>query len=175
MLAGNSGLPAFCRYSLLEKPMTLPVAKRKQKKNPATGLTRRQEKQFKKELTYGVIATASILGVDRNTIARWCRQGLPHKRGAPGKEHQMELRTVIPWSLGRKWATEKNVDLSALECILVGLAYGFIGGKENPSFATWRLQMIQETDWFDATQQQITFAIGRLSGLGCLPFRHSRW
>ena len=155
--------------------MTLPVAKRKSQKKPVTGLTKQEEKQFKKEFTLGLIETAEILGVDRNTIARWCRQGLPHKRSAAGKKHKIELRTAIHWSIGHKLTTDGNIDLSALEKILLGLACGFIGGKDNPSFSEWRLQMIQETSWFDATQQQITFAIGRLSGLACLPFRQSRW
>ncbi len=155
--------------------MTLPVAKRKQQKNPVTGLTRQEERQFKKEFTLGLIGTAETLGVDRNTIARWCRQGLPYKKSGAGKKHKIELCTAIHWSIGHKWATDKNVDLSGLEKILFGLAHGFIGGKDNPSFSEWRLQMIQETDWCDATQLQITFAIGRLSGLGCLPFRQSRW
>ena len=155
--------------------MTLPAAKRKRQKNPVTRLTNQEEKQFKKEFSLGLIETAEILGVDRNTIARWCRQGLPNKKSAAGKKHNVELRTVVHWRIGHKWATDRNVDLSPLEKILFGLASAFIGGKDNPSFSEWRLQMIQETNWFDATQQQITFAIGRLSGLGCLPFRQSRW
>jgi len=148
--------------------------KRKQKIN-YKGRTAQEERELEKEFTFSQSETAKILGVDPRTIQRWCQAGLMHKRGAPGKEKTIEMRTVLHWCVGHKYATDKNIDLSSLEKLIFGLALGFIGGKENPSFSTWRLQMIRETDWFDATQQQITFAIGRLSGLGCLPFRQSRW
>jgi len=148
--------------------------KRKPKLN-YRGLTAQEERKFRKEFTFGQTQIAECLGVDRRSVARWCLQGLPYKRGAPGKEHQIELSTAMHWSVGHHHAKKRDVELSSLECILFGLAIGHCAGLENPSFSKWRLQMIRETNWFDATQQQITFAIGRLSGLGCLPFRQSRW
>ncbi len=148
--------------------------KRKPKLN-YKGLTAAEERRFRKEFTFGQTQIAECLGVDRRTVARWCLQGLPYKRGAHGKEHRIELSTAMHWSVGHHHATKIGVELSSLECILFGLAIGYCAGLENPSLSKWRSQMIQETNRIDANQQQITFAIGRLSGLGWLPFRQSRW
>ena len=149
--------------------------KRKSKKN-YKGLTAQEERKFRKQFTLSQSEIAECLGVDTRTIARWCRQeGLPFKRGAQGKQHQIELRTALHWSVGHHHARKRDVELSSLECILFGLAIGYCAGLENPSLSKWRSQMLRETNWFDATQQHITFAIGRLSGLGCLPFRQRQW
>ena len=155
--------------------MTQLVKKRKKLKKNKEAKKLEQEKKFKEEFTYAQTELSVFFNVDRATVARWCRQGLPHERGAHGKEHRIELRTAIHWYIGHKWAAGKNVELSALEKILFGLAHGFAGGKENPIFSHWRLQMMQETNWFESSREEISFAIGRLSGLHCLPFRQSRW
>ena len=149
--------------------------KRKPKKN-YKGLSAAEERRFRKQFTLSQSEIAECLGVDTRTIARWCRQeGLPFKRGAQGKQHEIELKTALHWSIGHHHSTKLNIELSSLETILFGLAVGHGAASENPSFSKWRLQMLQETDWFDATQQQITFAIGRLSAFGCLPFRQQQW
>ena len=150
------------------------VKKRKHRKKH-TGLTIREERNLKKQFIFGQTEIAEILGVDRSTVARWCRDNLPHQRGTVGKEHRIELRTALHWNIGHKWATDKNLELSALEKILWALSHGFIGGKENPSFSQWRSRMLDEFDWFSVSRDQISFAIGRLCGLGCLPFRQCRW
>ena len=148
--------------------------KRKVKKN-YKGLTAAEERKFRKQFTLGQSEIAECLGVDRRTVARWCLQGLPYKRGAHGKEHRIELSTAMHWSVGHHHATKLGVELSSLECILFGLSIGYCAGLENPQFAKWRSQLTQETDWLNATQQKIIFSIGRLAGLKCLPFRQSRW
>ena len=68
--------------------------KRKPKLN-YKGLTAAEERRFRKEFTFGQTQIAECLGVDRRTVARWCLQGLPYKRGAHGKEHRIELSTAI--------------------------------------------------------------------------------
>ena len=150
-------------------------AKKRKAKVNYSGLTAQEERRFKKQFTFGQTQIAEYLGVDRRTVARWCLQGLPYKRGAPGHEHAIELKTALHWSIGHKWATDKNIELSALEKMLWALAHGFIGGKENPSFSQWRMQMLCETTWLGAAQLEISFAIGRMSGLRLLPFRQCRW
>ena len=149
--------------------------KRKPKKN-YKGLSVAEERQFRKEFTLSQTEIAEILGIDTRTIARWCRsEGLPFERGPQGKQHKIELRTALFWSVGRDRAKKLGVELSSLECILFGLAVGHGAASENPSFSKWRSHMLCETNWFNATQQQITFAIGRLSAFGCLPFRQQQW
>ena len=149
--------------------------KRKPKKN-YKGLTAAEERQFRKQFTLSQSEIAECLGVDTRTIARWCRQeGLPYKRGAQGKQHKIELRTALHWSVGRDRAKKLGVELSSLECILFGLAIGFCAASENPQLSKWRMQMLQETTWLAATQLQIIFGIGRLVGLRLLPFRQCRW
>ena len=148
--------------------------KRKPKLN-YRGLTAQEERKFRKEFTFGQTQIAECLGVDRRTIARWCLQGLPYKRGAPGQEHRIELSTAMHWSVGRHHAKKRDVELSSLECILFGLAIGYCKGLENPSLSKWRSQMLQETTWLAATQQEIAFAIGRMVGLRLFAFKQRRW
>ena len=149
--------------------------KRKPKKN-YKGLTAAEERQFRKQFTLSQSEIAECLGVDTRTIARWCRQeGLPFKRGAQGKQHEIELKTALHWSIGHHHAKKINAELSSLETILFGLAIGYCEALENPSLSTWRSQMLQETTWLAATQLQIIFGIGRLVGLRLLPFRQQQW
>ena len=149
--------------------------KRKPKKN-YKGLTAAEERQFRKQFTLSQSEIAECLGVDTRTIARWCRQdGLPFKRGAQGKQHKIELKTALHWSIGHHRATKLGVELSSLECILFGLAIGYCEGLENPSLSKWRSQMLQETAWLNATQQKIAFGIGRMVGLRLLPFKRQQW
>ncbi len=144
--------------------------KRKEEKKH-TGLTSAEEKKIDAEFTYGQAGIGECLGVDRSTVARWCRQGLPYERTAHGKEHRIKLRTALHWHIGHKWATDENLELSALEKILWALAYAYANGKENAFFSHWQHRMMQEGDWFCASREEISFAIGRLSGLQCLPWR----
>ena len=139
------------------------------------GLTAQEERKFRKEFTFGQTQIAECLGVDRRTVARWCLQGLPYERTAHGKEHKIQLKTALHWSVGHHHAKKINAELSSLETILFGLAIGYCEGLENPSLSTWRSQMLQETAFLNATQLQITFAIGRMVGLRLLPFRQCRW
>ena len=148
--------------------------KRKPKLN-YKGLTAAEERRFRKEFTFGQTQIAECLGVDRRTVARWCLQGLPYKRGAHGKEHQIELSTAMHWSVGHHHATKIGVELSSLECILFGLSIGYCEGLENPQFSKWRSKMMQETKWLDATQQKISFCIGRMSRMPGFPFKQIRW
>ncbi len=151
--------------------MTQRVEKRKQSKKSKEEKRLAEEKKIDEEFTYGQTGIAECLGVDRATVARWCRQGLPYERTAHGKEHRIKLRTALHWNIGHKWATDKNLELSALEKILWALAYAYAGGKENPIFSHWQHRMMQEGDWFCASREEISFAVGRLSGLQCLPWR----
>ena len=147
--------------------------KRKAKKN-YRGLSVAEERKFRKQFTLGQTQIAECLGVERRTIARWCLQGLPYKRGAPGHEHKIGLKTALHWSVGRDRATKLGVELSSLECILFGLAIGHCAGLENPQLSKWLSQVLQETAFLNATQQSIAFAVGRMSGLRLLPFRQCR-
>ncbi len=134
-------------------------------------MTQQHDKELVKEFTFNQTETAEILDVDRATVARWCRQGLPCVKRSRGKEHLIELRTAIHWCIGHRWAIESNHELSALEKILLGLARGTATGNENALFSNWRYRKMQEGEWFDASREEISFAIGRLSGLQCLPWR----
>ena len=147
--------------------------KRKAKKN-YKGLTAQEERRFRKEFTFGQTQISEFLGVDRRTIARWCLQGLPYTRRGPGREHQIQLSTALFWSVGRSHSKKRDVELSSLETILFGVALGRCAELENPQLSKWRSQMMQETAWLNATQLQITFAIGRMVGLRLLPFRQCR-
>ena len=150
-------------------------AKKRKAKVNYSGLTAQEERRFKKQFTFGQTQIAEYLGVDRRTVARWCLQGLPYKRGAPGHEHKIELKTALHWSIGRDRSTKLNVELSSLETILLGLAIGYCEGLENQSLSKWRSQMLQETAWLNATQQKIAFGIGRMVGLRLLPFKRQQW
>lgn len=147
--------------------MTQHVKKLKQEKK------RKEEKKFREEFTYGQTDLAVFFDVDRATIARWCRQGLPYVRSAHGHEHRIELRTAIHWYIGHHVANRRGLELSALEKILLGLARGDAAVNEYTTLFKWQKRMVKEVDWFDASPEKIFFAIGRLSGMKCLPFRHS--
>ena len=150
------------------------VKKRKHRKK-RTGLTSQEEKKIKKQFTYGQTEIGSFLGADRSTVARWCREGLPHERGTAGKEHRIELRTALHWSIGHQSAIKRGLELSVLEKILWPLATEELAGNKHATLHQWKAQMLEEFDWFDVTRDQLNFSIGRLSAFGCLPFRQSRW
>ena len=139
------------------------------------GITAAESRKFDADFTHGQTRIAECLGVDRSTVARWCREGLPYERGEVGEEYRIKLRTAIPWTLGHRWATANNIEASSLEKILWALAYGFIDGTENPSFGKWRLEMLDETEWFNASRERIAFGIGRLTTMPGFPFKQIRW
>ena len=148
-------------------------AKKRKKRMRHRGRTTKEEQKMREENTFGQTEIAEYLGVDRSTIARWCRaEGLPYERSAHGKEHRIELRTAVHWLIGHRYAQERGLDFSPLEKILHALAMHEIRFKKYPNFESWKTRMLNEFDWIDVTRDQLLFGLGRLSGFkGGLPFK----
>ena len=148
--------------------------KKRKKKTTHRGRTAKEEQKLRDELTFGQTEIGALLSCDRSTVARWCRErgGLPFKRSAHGKEHQIELRTAIHWLVGHRYAQERDLDFSSLEKILHALAMHEIRFKKYPNFESWKARMLNTFDWIDVSRDEILFSIGRLSGFkGGLPFK----
>ncbi len=133
-------------------------------------MTQQLDKELAKEFTFNQTETAEILNVDRATVARWCRQGLPCVKKSRGKEHLIELKTAIHWVIGHRWATENNVDLSSIEKIQFALACGAASASENLLFSHWKRRAIKEGDWLCASREELSFAVGFLYGADLLPW-----
>ena len=133
-------------------------------------MTQQHDKELAKEFTVNQTETAEILDVDRATVARWCRQGLPCVKKSLGNEHLIELKTAIHWVIGHRWATENNVDLSSIEKILFALAWGSAAGNENVLFSHWQRRAMLEGDWLCASREEVSFAAGFLYGAELLPW-----
>lgn len=148
--------------------------KKRKKRKIHRNRTAKEEQELRDSLTFGQTETGDYLGVDRSTIARWCRErgGLPFKRSAHGKEHQIELRTAIHWLIGHRYAQERDLDFSSLEKILHARAMHEVRFKKYPNFESWKARMLNTFDWIDVSRDEILFGIGRLSGFkGGLPFK----
>ena len=133
-------------------------------------MTQQHDKELAKEFTFNQTETAEILDVDRATVARWCRHGLPCIRMSRGKEHLIELKTAIHWLIGHRWATENNVKLSSIEKILFALARGAALENENLLFSHWKRRTMKEGEWLCASREDLSFAVGFLYGADLLPW-----
>ncbi len=127
-------------------------------------------KKLKQEDTFGQAAIAALLNKDPRSISRYCRQGLPHKRGEPGKEHRIQPAAAIHWYIGDRYARARGLELSPLEKILWALAAQEVSLARNPQLHFWKSRMLKDFNLCAATRDEISFAIGHLYGLGCLPF-----
>lgn len=133
-------------------------------------MTQQHDKELAKEFTFNQTETAEIFDVDRATVARWCRQGLPCVKTSRGKRHLIELRTAVQWQIGHRWATEKNVTLSSIEKILLALAWGAASANENLLFSHWKRRAMKEGAWLCASREEISCAAGFLYGADLLPW-----
>ena len=159
--------------------MSQRVVKRKRKKKATkkiTGRVRMTKEQQKRRaaVTFSQTEIGEYLGVDRSTVARWCREGLPCERNAHGKEHQIVMGIALHWLIGHRHAKKNKLDLSPLEKILHALAMLEVRLEKYPSFDRWKAEMLDTIarDWIDVDRDEILFAIGRLTGLrNGLPFK----
>ena len=112
---------------------------------------------------------AAILGVNRSTINRYQKLGLPFKNGETGEANFYDLGLATYWYSGFEISKQKNVHLTSLECILLSRAFG--GGES--SFAYYKTKVLSMSDRFGASREDVATACGFLSGAGLLPWHRT--
>ena len=109
---------------------------------------------------------ALLLQVNRSTINRYQKIGMPYLAGEKGKNNRYDIGIGIHWSVGHEWAKKRQIRLTSLEKILWATAWG----SGDVSFAIWKSRELTTAKRLNSTREEIASAAGFLHGAGLLPW-----
>jgi len=110
---------------------------------------------------------ATILDLNRTTINRYQKAGMPYRAGAKGEPNQYDIGVVANWIGGHFCATRNQIALTPLEKVLWGMAWG----ADDRSFAVWKSRALAQASRLESSEDEVALAIGFLLGAALLPWR----
>jgi len=109
---------------------------------------------------------ATILDLNRTTINRYQKTGMPYKAGGKGEPNQYDIGVVANWLGGHACSIRNLIALTSLEKVLWGMAWG----GDDRSLAVWKSRALSQADRLQASRDEVALAIGFLLGAGLLPW-----
>ena len=109
---------------------------------------------------------AEMLNVNRSTINRYQRIGMPYVAGKQGEKSQYDLGICVHWLCGHQWALREHIELTSLQKVLWAMAWG--GGDSY--FRKWKSRILEQPERFHAPIDTVLLAIGFLAGADLLPW-----
>lgn len=109
---------------------------------------------------------ALMLEVNRSTINRFQKIGMPYLAGDCGEKNQYDAGICVHWYCGNHWAQARKMSLTPIQKVLWAMAWG----GDDRSIMVWKSRVLSQTERFRVPRESILLAIGFLDGAGLLPW-----
>ena len=109
---------------------------------------------------------AVIMGVNRSTINRYQKLGMPYINGSKGMPSSYDIGICANWCAGHDFSTSRRIGMNGLQKVLWGMAWG--GG--DLSLNVWKARILRDPERLHASRDDLMLAIGVLSGADLLPW-----